>query len=924
MTQSPGAVSPGGTVAERDALLATKLHLPRVRPGFVPRPRLLERLDDASAHALVLVCAPAGFGKTSLLSDWVRRGGRRVAWLSLDAEDSDPARFWRHAVAAVDHALPGIGDRLTPWLAPPAPPSFDGVVAALINELAADPPDDEVRLVLDDYHLVGSPAVHASLTFLLDHLPPELRLVLSSRADPPLHLARLRVRGQLGELRAADLRFTSEEASAVLHEAAGPGVPESAVSALEARTEGWAAGLQLAGLSIRGQADAAAFVATFSGSHRHILDYLTEEVLERQTDEVRRFLLETSVLERLSGPLCDAVTGRSGGQAMLEAVEGAGLFLVPLDEARGWWRYHQLFADLLRARLQQQCPEWVAMLHRRAAEWHEQQALADDAIRHALSADDTVWAARLIETQFDELFYLRGEGATVRRWLAALPDDVVQARRRLLVAQAAMADASGQFEAVEPLLSAAEQAAASSGDEAFAPSAGEAASLLVNVPATIAIFRSYLAQLHGDVSAAAALAARAREVIGAGEQMLGFISEGTSAVVEWSQGRARDAEHALSSAIARWRAAGHHNLIGWGGYHLGRVQQALGHLGAAEQTYRRVLESTAVPDGPTFPAAGIGYAGQADVAYQRGQLVEATRLVVEGIALCRQFTFTPPLSGALVRLAWIKHAEGDDAGAREAIDEALSIAPADTDADLLNPVPAQRARLLLAQGDVTSTERWTRERGLDPDREPEYHQELAYLVLARLLLAQDRPEEALPLLVRMDALATGQHRLGSVIELRALRALALARCDEAAAVDTLAEVLVLAGAEGHIRVFADEGEPMRALLGRVIVAQRSEHAAARTVPLDLLARLQRAFEERPERNAARTATALPGLIDRLTRREIEVLDLLAAGRSNRLIAEELVVTLDTVKKHVSHVLDKLGAANRTEAVARGRQLGLIA
>ncbi len=316
-------------VSERDVLLATKLHVPRPQPGFVPRPRLAAALDEGLARQLVLVCAPAGSGKTVLLADWAGRDGRLVAWLSLDAADNDPARFWRHVVAALDRVRPGIAERAGSLLGPPAPPSFERLVTALVNELAAQPSEDEVLLVVDDYHLIEAQPVHASLEFLVEHLPPGLDLVVASRADPPLPLPRLRAGGRLAELRAADLRFTAEEAAA-----------------LAARTEGWAAGLQLAALSLRGQADPAGFVAAFSGSHRYVLDYLTEEVLERQGEQLRGFLLETSVLDRLSGALCDAVTGRTDGQAMLEQVERAGLFLVPLDEVRGWWRYHHLFADL--------------------------------------------------------------------------------------------------------------------------------------------------------------------------------------------------------------------------------------------------------------------------------------------------------------------------------------------------------------------------------------------------------------------------------------------------------------------------------------------------------------------------------------------------------------------------------------------------
>ena len=512
------AAAAEAATSERDVLLATKLNVPGLRPDLVPRPRLAQRLDEGRGRGLVLACAPAGYGKTVLLAEWIRRGRHRVAWLSLDAGDNDPARFWRHAVAALDRARPGISERMGPLLGPPAPPSFEPLVTALINELAGQPDADEaLLLVLDDYHVISSPLVHESLGFLLEHRPPGLQLALTSRSDPPLGLARLRARGQLTELRAGELRFTPPEAAALLQQvAAGPGgarpgapLPDAVAAALAARTEGWAAGLQLAGLSLRGRSDVDGFVAAFTGSHRYVLDYLAEEVLEHQPEQARTFLLETSVLERLSGSLCDAVTGRPGSQALLEEAERAGLFVVPLDEVRGWWRYHHLFADLLRARLQAEQPGRVPELHRNAAAWYAERGLADDAIRHAVAAGEMTWAARLIERNFDAAHSLRGEAATVQRWLTPLPADLVRSRPRLLLAQAVPAATGGRLEAAEQLVDAAERAYADAGEEPFEPTIGPAGSLLVNVPATIALVRGYLAQLRGDARGTAEFGSRA-------------------------------------------------------------------------------------------------------------------------------------------------------------------------------------------------------------------------------------------------------------------------------------------------------------------------------------------------------------------------------------------------------------------------------
>jgi LuxR family maltose regulon positive regulatory protein len=912
-------------VSERDVLLATKLHVPHPQPGFVSRPRLAAALDEGLARQLVLVCAPAGSGKTVLLADWARRDGRLVAWLSLDAADNDPARFWRHVVAALDRVRPGIAERAGPLLGPPAPPSFEGLVTALVNELAAQPGEDEVLLVVDDYHLIEAQPVHASLEFLVEHLPPGLDLVVASRADPPLPLPRLRAGGRLAELRAADLRFTAEEAAALLREATGGELPGEAVAALAARTEGWAAGLQLAALSLRGQADPAGFVAAFSGSHRYVLDYLTEEVLERQGEQLRGFLLETSVLDRLSGPLCDAVTGRTDGQAMLEQVERAGLFLVPLDEVRGWWRYHHLFADLLQARLQQERPGRVPALHRNAAVWCEDRGLANDAVRHVLAAGEPVWAARLMERHFDAQFYLRGEGATVQRWIATLPAELVTSRPRLLLAQALLVLASGRVEAADPPLDAAEHAFTSAADEPFESTVG-VESWLLNVPATVTTQRAYLAALRGDAEGAASFASRALLEIGEDEWMVASIARWNLALAEWLRGRLAEAEGALSSTISEWRAVGERGLAAVMRDHLGQIQRAQGRLDAARGTYQEALAITAPPDGPAMPGAGAAHVGLAEVAYERNEFDTALWHITQGIPLCRQFVYTPPLATGLATLAWIRQVNGDPDGASEAMGQAERAAPGPGVTVLLNPVPVRRARLQLAQGNLAAAAGWAHQRGLGPDDELGYPREPEYLVLARVLLAQERLSPALALLKRLDVTAAAQGRTGSLIEIRALQALASAAIgDEDTALGCLAGALSLGCPEGYVRVFADEGPPMAALLGRLFAAERAEQAASPSVPLGYLARVLRAFggKEAAETAGRSTAQAVLGLVEQLTARELEVLALLAAGAPNPRIAAELVITLDTVKKHVSHLLGKLGAANRTEAVTRARQLGLI-
>jgi LuxR family maltose regulon positive regulatory protein len=904
--------------AGSDVLLATKLHVPRPQPGFVPRPRLLQALGDGLARGRVLVCAPAGFGKTALLAEWAGGGERPVAWLGLDGGDSDPARFWRYAVAALDRARPGLAGRAGTLLGPPPPRSFGTLVTALINELAADPAPGEVLLVLDDYHLVDSGPVHESVAFLLENLPASLRVVVSSRADPPLPLARLRARGQLAELRAADLRFTPEEAAALLGEAAGPGLPAMAVEALTTRTEGWAAGLQLAGLSLRGHADPARFVVAFSGSNRFVLDYLTDEVLDGQPGQVRAFLLETSVLGRLSGELCDAVTGRAGSQAMLQDIERAGLFLLSLDDVRGWWRYHHLFADLLRARLQAEQPGRVQALHRAAAAWFEGHDLADDAVRHALAAGDVAWAARLVERHVETLLG-RSEGATLRRWLSALPAESVRNRPRLCLAQAYGAAMGFQLEALEALLDDAERAFAASGEEPYHDPAGWTVSVLANVPAGIAFLRASLARLRGDAPLAAGYNRQALALLGEGDWLMRSFVRWNQAVADWLEGRLGPAEHGLAEVLAERRAAGEavrraggeptevlRAVAGGAGffagflamrvcYDLGEVQRARGNLDAAQATYRQALEGAG-----QAAHAGPAHVGLAQVLYERNDLAAALDHVTRGVTLCRDLAFTQPLAAGLAILAWIRHAHGDAAGALEAMDEAAQVELSPQVIPLFNPVPAQRARLLLAQGDVRAAAQWTTAAGLSPDDEPDYPNEPAYLLLARVLLAQDDPSRALTLLQRLLDAAVSQDRTGSIIEIQALRALALAACgDRASALGVLTEALTLARRPGYVRVLADEGPPMRALLAQLSAARPDQQ------------------------HAARRAAAAPGLAEPLTEREMDVLRLIAAGRSNQQIAHDLVVALDTVKKHVTHVLGKLGAANRTEAAARARELGLI-
>jgi LuxR family transcriptional regulator, maltose regulon positive regulatory protein len=911
---------PVATIAERDVLLATKLHVPRPRPGFLPRARLLERLTEGTARELTLVCTPAGFGKTTLLGDWARSSERPVVWLSLDGGDNDPARFWRYVAAALDQVRSGIDQRVAALLRGLEPASLEAVVTVVINELAGLP--EELTLILDDYHLIEAAPIHHTLGVLLDRMPAQLRLVLASRTDPPLPLARLRARGQLAELRATDLRFTAEETTALLEDAMGVALPAASLGALVARTEGWAAGLQLAALSLQAETNPAGFVATFSGSHRYVLDYLTEEVLARQPERLVRFLLQTSVLDRLSGELCDAVTGRSDSQQLLEQVERANLFLVPLDEVRGWWRYHHLFADLLRARLHQDRPERVPGLHRAAAAWHEDHGLVDDAVRHALAAGDTDWAARLVERHVEAL-YRRSETATLQRWFAALPDQRIRSRPRLCLVLATGANIAGRLEEVERLVADAERALAAGTDEPFEPSVGRQLSTLANIPAMIALLRAELARQRGDPERAAALAKEVLAGLTETDRALHAMVRWELAMADWMRGRPAQAEQTLAEIVADSFLL---TLRYW--YDLGHVQQTQGRLGKALATFGHTV-AVGSEAGQPLPLAGMGHVGLAEVLCERGELDAALQHATQAVALCRQLPYDQWLVTALAVLAWVRQVRGDQDGALAAIGEAERVAPGpDAAADMLSSVGVQRARVALAQGRVADAARWVADRGLGVEDEPSYLREREYLVLARTLLAEQRPDATLRLLGRLHALAAAQGRVGSVIEVRALQALALqAVGDQAGALEALAAALSLAAPEGYLRVFVDEGAPMAALLRKLAKAPTTGQAvAAAHLPGAYLDRLLHAFAQvglpvvpRPKHGGA----AVPGLVMPLTGRELEVLELLAAGRPNQAIAEELVVTLDTIKRHVTHIFDKLGADNRTQAVTRARELGLL-
>ncbi len=899
-----------------DDVLWTKLHVPQVPSTLVDRPRLADRLARAlDRPGIALLSAPAGSGKSVLLAEACRRRSGPVAWMSVDEHDNDPVRFWRHVAASLDVAL-GDGSAVLDALDRPTGASgqngVDRVVAALVNALAVEGAID-VAIVLDDYHLIDDTDVHASLRFLLDHAPPTLHVAIATRADPPLDLPRWRARARLVEIRAADLRFTADEGGDLLQHVTGLLMPDHVAAALTERTEGWAAGLQLAGLSLEGRDDVESFAASFGGDHRFVLDYLTEEVLHRQDPSVRSFLLETSILDRLAGPLCDAVTGRDDGQETLEAIERLNLFVTPLDDIRGWWRYHHLFADLLRVRLRQRPEDDVAGLHRRAADWYEAAGDVNSAVRHALEAGETRRAARLIEHHADELL-LRREGATLQRWFRRFPPGHLDSRR-LVLAQARTAIYGGRIAEAENLLDRADELTGEPDEAVVDGTPAEVPGPLSTPEPTASLLRAFVAHLRGDADLAVSLAAPLVDEFD-DATMIGLIARWHLAAAPWLRGAVREAEPALAANIAAWRRIGEHDRAAWSARYLGQIQVAQARLDDALATYEEVLALDADLTEADSPAAGVAHVGIAEIAYERNELDVARLHARLGVSKCEDFISTQALADGWTLLARIAQASGDPVAAGQASHAATEVAPTGDVVDLLDPVRARLAHLALLRGDVVTADAWAEAHGFVEPIEADHVREPAELTFARLLVTQRRSDQALHRLGVLRPRAVDDGRDGSVIEIDIVCALAYAaEGDDAQAHRALAEAVRRAARPRHVRVFADEGEPMARLLESLLVARPDLE------PAYVGALVGACRSDEPPGGAGPSQA---GLVVPLTERELEVLVEIADGRTNKDIAADLFISLNTVKKHVTHIFDKLGVTNRTAAVARASALGLVA
>ncbi len=876
----------------------------------------------SQAGGLTLLSGPAGFGKTTLLSEAVVGFQPPVAWVSLDEADNDPARFWTYLIAAWQAATPGVGEAVLALFRSPQPLPAETIPTILINDLAGL--DRGLVLVVDDYHVIQNNTIHEACSFLVEHLPANLSVVLSTRVDPPWPLARFRARNKLTELRTADLRFTTGETAAFLTRAMGLNLSPDEVAALEARTEGWIAGLQLAAIAMQSpismheRDDPASFVKDFAGSHVFVAEYLVEEVLRRQSESVQAFLLQTSILERLNAGLCEAVTGCKDGQAMLTGLQRANLFVLPLDDEGRWYRYHHLFADLLQARLRQAVPpEAVRDLHSRAAAWYEANDFAVEAVNHALAGKDFETAARLVEQNTYSLT-TRGELATLLGWIAALPAEV-SCRPNFLMAKAWALLFAGAADQIEMLVQQIETQAA------LDPQAPEAATLL----GTVAAIRAFFALMVGDHGRALELARRAESLLPpAGSEPSGLrpyllaarsVLPYTLGMGYRGQGLYEKAAEAFEQEVQASTAPS--DILIWtiATVEVAVVRRLQGRLRESAEVSRRALRRIAEQGAHAFGSLAKVEATLAEILREQNGLAEAWQRTTGAIDRMRAWNMPTDRLAAYLTLGRIQLSQRDLPGARETVRVAKELRAAHpVFLDLSRTLDMLEIRVALAAKDIGTAA------GLMEVLQPGTSQivflrDQELVLLAQLRIAQDRPGDAIAITSPLASEAELAGRLYTWLTAQLQQALALdAQSNRKAALAALRKVLPWAEAEGFVGVFMDEGKEMQELLSAIA----SDASVKQQV---YLAALLEAFPAGAKPDAAPhpAANMAEALIEQLTARELEVLQLIASGASNQTIADRLTITVSAVKKHTGNIFGKLGVKSRTQAVARARQLKLL-
>lgn len=934
-----------------EPMLKTKFFVPSKRQPLVLRPRLVQQLNAGlqMGHKLTLVSAPAGFGKTTLVGEWIAdlqlnewgranrqaTGSKRLAWLSLDAGDNDLKRFMRYLVTAIRQAYDDnttIGRTALAMLQSPQLPPVPTIFTSLLNELATAP--DTLILVLDDYHLIDAQPVHDALEFFIENSPPAVHVAVATREDPGLPLARFRARAQLTELRAADLRFTLAEAAEFLNRVMGLDLAAADVAALEKRTEGWITGLQLAAISMQGIHDSADFIRSFTGSHRFVLDYLIEEVLEQQSDNVQAFLLQTAILKQLSGPLCDAVTNQTNGQETLAMLERANLFIIPLDGERGWYRYHHLFADLLKQILHRTSPDMMPDLHMRASKWYEQNNHLPDAIRHALDAHEFERAADLAEVAWEPM-NLKYQAVAWLRWVKAIPVELVRSRPVLSVGCGWASLDAGDLEGAETHLRDAERWLAasqnsidptesSSGKRAQAQGSETESSIdgdIRALTASVANARAYLAQALGDVNGTIWYTQKALGFLRRQDHFERGLAEVLTGFAFWSSGNLNAAQKAIANAVISMQQEGRLLFVISFTSYLADIMVAQGRLNEARSTYMQLLEIATEADKPDIPERAVLHFGLCELCLQQGQSETAALHLQKGEALGQQYWFAP----------WYRHWIGARSSAllaRGDLDGVIDILVSAERFFYRHPIPDIRsldsmlARAWLAHGKLGEALRCVRRQGVTVDDELSYLREFEHITLARVLVARyqhghDSINEAAELLARLLGAAEAGSRKGSVIEILVLQALVFEVQDEIhQALAAVERAIVLAEPEGYVRIFAAEGHPMARLLSKAL-----QSGIAPNYVRHLLATCTTDSSFSAEKPSLQSANV--ALIEPLSERELEVLQLIADGLTNRQIAVQLFLTLNTVKVHTRNIYGKLDVHSRTQAVAAARELGLL-
>ncbi len=913
-----------------DTLLRTKLHLPSMRSSLVLRPRLQEQIGQGLQGPLTLVIAPAGFGKTTLVASCVIGCGMSVAWLSLDKDDNRAGHFLNYLVAALQEADRTVGSEAAQLLAMARPVPLDAILTSLINDL--DTGGQEIVLVLDDYQFINSQAVHEELVFLLEHCPKRFHLVIATRSDPPLPLARLRACGQTVELRAADLSFTEPEAAQFLNDVMDLQLDGRSIATLAERTEGWIAGLQMAALSMRDRRDVSGFIEGFSGTNRYILDYLLEEVLASQSPEIQHFLLYTSILERLTAPLCDAVLAEDGeakeksddgstgsepvlagrSALILEYLEKANLFLMPLDDKRTWYRYHHLFADLLCTQLQRSLGvPGVAQLHVRAADWHGQNGSILEAINHASMASDDERFERFIEQHYMELVS-SGEQSWLRFWTGKLSKELVYRRPWLCLYEAYSHSWFGELDQAELMLEAAEKRIRSDN------SVPDVHAMLAH----LTYIKSRVTAMRGDLPRAIELDLAAREYLPVSNLALQLDMGITLGYLYFLNGDYARASQFLNETIQSGRAVGAILNTVAGYCILARLYANQGFLHQSYELYHQAAQWIHEIGGKHLGASSLIEVGMADILCEWNELDSALVHAKRGLASMHLWGKVDDLILAELIIARIHLAQANKSAVLEAVQNAKQVLQANgVFPEAPCAVEVAQVKLWLAQGDVPAATRWAAslEQRFDSDGAFKYENEMPQIARARVWIAQGKPHDAIDLLSRLEKIARSAGRTGRVIEILLLEALAMREIGESGqALLALTKCLTLAKPEGYARVFLDEGQQMQLLLSQWVANVSANPLQEYTI------RLLSQFASKPHPMIAQEkAGSACDSIEALSQREVEVLQLIALGKTNQEIAQQLIIAAGTVKAHTASIYRKLDVSNRTEAAARARQLGIL-